>query len=261
MFNAIGMIAVGILIGYIFIKGREFIVRQAKPIVREIGTDIVDITHASIGKSYPTIKKDEPFIWQKFLTGMFSLTSGEKWGTDLVSEFNLRRLFIRIVMISLIVGAIYGYGWYKGKQGQVPVLDMRGKEYHIQLNEHFLHIHKNGTATVEDEDGSILKTIQVKDVPELRRALKPYGFELKPIAVVGYGTSSLDNRSFEGGAGVSILKWYQWHLDSFLTNKGIYLGTSYQLDKIKMENSAIGFGAGKGYRGDNRFILYFRTLF
>jgi len=198
----------------------------------------------------------EKFSGQKLTTGMLKVNNGVLWAKDIASIFNLRKLII----VGVIIGCIYGYGWYIGTQGKPVHFDMRGKEATIQLNEHYLKIEKDGTAKVVDKDGKILKSIKVKDIDGLRQALRPYGFELKPIGVIGGGVGE-KGAAIEGGIGVSFFKWYLNNLEAFITNRGGYLGVSYRLEKIKLENTSIGVGVGKGYKGDNRVIIYGRVRF
>ena len=203
-----------------------------------------------------TTQTKEHFDTTKFKEGLFNVKDKVGWAKDFVSEFNLRKIIIRLTIISIIVGVIYGYGWYQGRLNTPVKFDLRGQEAHIQLNDHYLHILENGTAQVEDKHGAILKEIAVKDIPELRRALKPYGFQFKPIGIIGYGVST-EKKGFEGGAGISFLKYWKWQIETFLTQYGIYLGSSYQITN----NSGLGIGAGKGYDGDNRIIIYYRWRF
>jgi len=204
----------------------------------------------------------ELFQWKKFRNGMFSLVSGVDWAKDIASLFNLRKLLI----YAIIIVGIFGYGWWKGNQGQPAVVDIGyGKEVKIELlNDTFLHITKNGTMHIEDKTGKILKEIKVSDLPNLQKALSPVGFQLKPIVVVGAGYGSVDGGAIEGGAGVSFFRFWKGRLDAFATNKGVYLGASYKLEILNMENSAIGIAGGKGYEdfpNDNRVIIYWRTEF
>lgn len=223
------MILSGLVGGYLLIKIRQKIVNQTKETV------------------------EEKFQLPKFLNGMTNITSSVGWAKDIASIFNLRKLII----IGVIIGVIFGYGYYKGRLGKEVHFDMRGKEALIQLNDHYLKIEKDGTAKVVDKDGKILKTIKVKDIDALRKALRPYGLILEPIVVAG-GSLGETGAGIEGGAGISWFKWYKNKLDAFLTTKGIYpLGVSYSIT----DNSGIGLGAGIGYKGDKRVILYYRWRF
>jgi hypothetical protein len=203
------------------------------------------------------IKKEEPVNITKLRTGMLSLANPVLWLKDLAGLLNIRKLII----YALIIGGIYGYGYIKGVKGKPVHFDMRGKEATIKLNEHFLHILPDGTAQVEDKDGKVLKKIAVKDIPELKKALMPIGFQLKPFVLGGYGITQ-GTSGFEGGVGISWFKLWRANLDSFLTNRAIYpIGVSYKLDQIKMPNSAIGLGGGIGYDNSIRTILYFKVNF
>ena len=205
-------------------------------------------------EALPEVK--EAFSLNKFTKGLLNVSNPVMWSKDIASIFSLRKLII----IGVIIGVIYGYGYFKGVQNKPVVFDMRGKEATIKLNEHYLKIEKNGTAKVVDKDGRILKTIKVSDIPGLERALRPYGFELSPIAVAGAGIGE-SGAGIEGGVGVSFFKWYMNNLDAFLTNRGAYIGVSYRLEKFKLNNTSIGVAVGKGYSGDNRVMIYGRIKF
>lgn len=214
----------------IFTKGREVIIGRAKNRV--------------FGNGFDT---------KKALTGFFSLFNPILWVKDIISLINLRKLIIFGVIFSMV------YWW--GMQGKPITMDIGyGKEAYIRLNGNFLHIDKKGLVYLEDKNGTKLKQISVKDIPALRRKLAPIGIEFKPIAVLGYGFGDRQH-GFEGGVGLSLIRYWQWRLETFVTQRGIYVGTSYKLTKYKMENSAIGMGVGKGWRGDNRIMLYFRMEF
>jgi len=208
-----------------------------------------------INKVKDTVKENtEVFDWQKFMK-IFDIGNKVEWAKDISSLFNLRKLTI----YALIIGAIFGYGYFKGR-GDTPIqtnLDY-DKEFVMNLNGEYLHKPKysNDIYVKETGTGKILKHIKAKDLPLLKEKLKPVGFILEPIGVMGGGLG-LDGGAFEAGAGISFLKYWKWKLDSFLTQKGIYAGTSYRIT----DNSGIGIGAGKGYKGDSRAILYYNFKF
>jgi hypothetical protein len=223
------MILSGIIGGYLFIKIRQRIINQTKNVA------------------------EEKFQLSKFLGGMTNIISPVGWAKDIYSIFNLRKLII----VGVIIGVIFGYGYYKGQLGKPVVIDWRGKEEFVKLNEHYLHIQKDGSMQVLDKDKkTVLKEIKVKDLDSLRKYLRPYGLILEPIFVAGGGIGEKGG-SMEAGAGASVLKWFKWKLDGFLTQKGVYIGTSYQIT----DNSGAGLGIGKGYKGDNRVILYYKWRF
>lgn len=222
MLKDILMIASGLLGGYLFVIIKQKITSQSKNVITE------------------------KFNTSKFISGMANLTSSVGWAKDIASLFNLRK----IIIYGIIIGTIFGYGWYRGRLGKEIIFDLKGKEAIIELNEHFLKIEKDGTANVVDKDGKILKKIRVKDIDGLRQALRPYGFHIKPFVTAG---GSIGNKAgFEGGAGIDFFKWFKSNANAFLTNRGIYLGIGYQIT----DNFDILMGAGKGYReGDTRIYI------
>jgi hypothetical protein len=224
------MILSGLIGGYLFIKIRQKVINQTKEVV------------------------EEKFNLPKFTSGMLNVTSPVGWAKDIASLFNLRKLII----IGVIIGVIFGYGYWRGLQGKPVSIDLGyGKEAQIKLDGSYLHIYKDGSVYVEDDKGNKIKQIQVKDIEGLKRKLRPYGFKLEPIVVAG-GSIGQTGVGFEGGAGLSWFKYFKWNLDSFITMKGLYpLGASYQIT----DNSGIGLGAGLGFKGDKRVILYYKWKF
>ena len=171
--------------------------------------------------------------------------------------------FRKLIIYITILSCIFGYGFWKG-QGNKPVkLNLRyGQEYTWRLNGEYLHLNKNGTLTVENKKGRIIKKLSVKDVPELNKKLSPYGLQLRPIAVGGITVGESGKVVGEVGAGVSIFRAWKAELDAFLTNRGIYLGTSYNVT----ENFGTGVGVGKGWRSlddpkEIRAIIYGKWKF
>jgi hypothetical protein len=198
----------------------------------------------------------EKFNWKKFKK-VFSFFDPVEWIKSLkeMGLLDLRKLAV----YGLAATCIYAYGQYKGAQGK-PVefnLDYE-KEFHLKLDGHYLHKPSNSTnMEVVDEKGKVLKTVTVQDIPELQKKLKPIGFEFTPIGVIGAGTGNSGTK-LEAGAGIRFLKYWQWRAEGFLTNKGVYVGTSYKLSKWKkLQNSSVGIAAGKGYKGDNRALFYY----
>jgi hypothetical protein len=244
--NIIIWIVLGIIGGYIFTKLQSKVIEKWKAKIKQEVPLVEDIEN-----------KIESFNWKKLWTGIVSLKNPTLWAKEFSWLFNLRKL----VIVGVIIGVIYGVGYFKGVSGKPVFFNMQGKTALIKLNEHYLRIDKDGSAHVLDKDmKTILKDIKVKDIPGLRESLRPFGFECKPIGVIGVGVGE-SGKSFEGGLGLSFFKYWQWRLETFLTNKGGYLGTSYKLDKLKLDNSSIGLGIGKGFKGDNRVIVYYRWAF
>ncbi len=258
------MILSGIIGGTVFVLLRNKFIKGVKKEVQKILPEedkqkIKELYEKGIfpEKLYKEVcttpEPTECFNKEKLITGLTKINNATLWAKDITSIFNLRKLII----IGVIVGVIFGYGYYKGKLGKEVHFDLRGKEAIIQLNEHYLKIEKNGTANVIDKDGKVLKQIKVKDIPGLREALRPYGFKIEPILALGLGTGQSGN-SFEAGIGASWFKWFNWRIDSILTNKGIYpVGVTYKIT----ENSGIGISGGYGYKGDQRVILKYTVKF
>lgn len=268
MINFIVGLLTMLLVAFLFTKIRGLILKRTKKnLLEKVSLSIAKETlpaqvralnlseglNASVGKSF---KKDgtEVFTWKKFFTGFGGLLNPIGWAKDVVGLLNVRKLLIYLV----ILASIFAYGYFRGR-GNTPIkIDLDyAKEFRMKLNGHYLVKEKySQDLTIRDKDDNIIKNIRAKDFPLLAKELKPVGFILEPIAIVGYGAGA-EGSGFEGGAGVSFVKYWKWKLDGFLTQKGIYLGTSYQIT----DNSGVGIGAGKGYKGDNRIILYGRVKF
>lgn len=195
----------------------------------------------------------ESFSWAKVLKGMFSLLDPVEWSQT------FRELGItdarKWIIVAMILGCLYGWGYMKGVENRPVHFDMRGSDAMIALNEHYLHVLPDGSAQVEDEHGNVLKSIRVKDIPALRKALLPVGFDFKPFFTAGLGVGSGNNKNsgagLEAGVGSSIFKFYKWHLDTWLSNKGVYLGADYKLT----DNFGVISGVGQGYEGEKRIYL------
>ena len=86
--------------------------------------------------------------------------------------------------------------------------------------------------------------------------MSPVGFQLQPIFVGGIGIGDKGVKE-EIGAGVSVLRYWKMQLEAFLTNRGVYAGTSYSVT----DNAGIGLAGGMGYKGDQRIIFYGRFNF
>ena len=207
-------------------------------------------------KEYDTkLNPVEPWNLKKFIHGMLSITDGASWGKDIHSIFNIRK----IIIILLIAGAVYGWGYIKGVQGKPVHVELGGKEAVVELSEDlFLHILPDGTLHTQDKSGKTISKIKVKDIPALEKALKPIGFDVKPFFVAGGSLGTEKLKYPELGIGTSIYKFYRAHLDAWLTQIGVYVGADYALTP----NSGIIGGVGKGYKeGDTRVFLGYKWNF
>lgn len=197
----------------------------------------------------------EGFDSQKLKHGLLSITDPVLWWKEVIPFFNARKLIIYTV----IIGAIFGYGWWKGQGGRPVVLS--GESFIMQVDHHYLHWDKAEQSlhlqvSPDPKDPSYIKVISVKDIPGLYQQLKPYGFRLKPFAVAG-GSLGEKKTGFEGGLGVDVFHWYKWSLNAFLTNLGGYVGTGYKI----WNNFDVMLGVGKGYSGDNRVGIFGKWYF
>lgn len=236
MIKDIILIASGLLVAIIFTYVRGKIINSTKSVV------------------------EEKFQLSKFLGGMTNVISPVGWAKDIASLLNLRKL----ISYTVIIAILCGYSYFKGQQGKPVNFNLNyEKEFTLQLDGQKLHKPKNSNQLeILDEKGNRIKIISVKDISELQKKLRPYGFQLKPIAIAGLGIGT-QNIKPEFGAGVSYLKYFKYNAEVFLTNVGIYpLAVSYTLDKLGEGNTAIGIGVGKGWKqGDTRIIGYFRWKF
>lgn len=206
-----------------------------------------------LSDNIPAIKKiEEEFNSSKLKDGLLALNNKVLWGKTTTQEYSLRTWIARIPIILIIVGAIYGYGVWKGKQGIQPILNLAGKEEWISLNEHFLHIKRDGSLDVVAGDKkTVLKKITIKDVSNLKNQLKPFGFRHDVVGVLGLGIG-LSGNKLEAGAGLAWFKYHNWRTDISITNRAIYpVGISYKVT----ENSAFGISYGFGYKKDNRILI------
>jgi len=197
----------------------------------------------------------EKFESKKFWKGFLGLCDPVGWSKDIVGILNIRKLIIyTIILISVAV-----YFYIQGRSTKPVMIDIGcGKEAIIEINEEGdqLYIDKSGYVWIRNKEGKVLKQINAKDIQGLKAKLSPIGFQLVPIGIMGAGVGE-SGAGFEVGGGISFFRYWKMELETFLTNRGIYLGTSYQIT----DNSGIGLGVGKGYIGDNRIILYYRWRF
>jgi hypothetical protein len=195
---------------------------------------------------------------EKLKHGLFNILDPVLWMKEICSWINLRK----IIIILLIAGSVYGWGYIKGVQGKPVHFDVQGKEAFIRLNGTTLHIKADGTAEIIDtKTGKKIKDINVHDVKDLDKLVTPLGFQLKPIGVLGVGYGG-GKSSAEGGVGISWYHAWMANLESFITNKAIYpIGISYRLNQLKMPNSSVGIAGGLGYDKSQRVLFYYRWQF
>jgi len=201
--------------------------------------------NCSIGKKY---KKNgrEPWSWSKFRNGFFALRDGEGWGKDITSIFNVRKFII----YALILGLIFGYGYWKGIGNKPIILGYRDFITYIERNgeQHKIEV-KKGMLYFDD------KRVKVSDVPQL----KPYGIKIKPKFFAGIGVSG-----GEVGLGAELAHYFRFNLDVFGTQKAVYAGISYDIEWAEwIRNSSTGIAIGKAWQNpeDTRILWYWSIKF
>jgi hypothetical protein len=268
MKNTILLLLGGLISGIIIVYLKNFISKKFKKEVSTLlpehfSTAIDNIT-SDIKKVEDKIKSSsivEEFSGKKLLTGMTKVNSLTLWAKEFSWIFNLRKLII----VGVILGVIFGYGWYKGKTEHPATINLDyGKEIIAPLNkEHnlWLHITKDGSVHVQDNQNDKIAhnsyVIKVKDIPELAKELRPYGLDLEPFVTAG-GSVGTTPAQVEAGIGIQLAHWYKMNFSPFITNVGLYpLGLGYRIT----ENSDILLGYGIGYSGDTRYYLGMKFKF
>jgi hypothetical protein len=185
----------------------------------------------------------------------------QKLGYDL-QPMKLFTHFIKTCIILLIIaGCIFGYGYWRGKiNNPVQLAISEEVEFTIPVPNSDLALyhpkHSSELQWINTITGKVVGKVKVKDIPELKKLLKPYGFHLKPFVTVG-GSLGEKKTGFEAGAGIDFFKYFRWNANAFITNLGAYLGAGYQIT----DNFDIMLGAGKGWKGDNRVGIFGKFKF
>ena len=197
----------------------------------------------------------EFFNGKKLAIGLFNILDPVAWAKDLVGLLNVRKL----VIYGIILASFAGFFYNKGKADTPIRMNLEyTRKFELPLNGETLLKPKNSNDVyiVDTKTGKVLKHLRAKDFPQLREKLKVFEFKLRPIFVGGIGIGELGVEG-EVGAGVSFFRWMRIQTEAFLTMRGIYAGVSYNIT----DNSGVGLGAGRGFKGDDRVMLYYRTNF
>lgn len=203
----------------------------------------------------------EKFSFKKLFEG-FSLFNPIAWSKRLVSAF------WNIVIYGIIISIIFVYGYTIGNQNLPIKVELGyGREAVVNLgNKEYLWIQKSGEVCVIDNanplKAKVLRIIKVKDLGALKNKLSPIGVQFVPIGVVGYGMGIKGDGGIEAGVGVSFFRYFRGSVEAFLTQKGVYVGTSYRLDKINMTNTSIGIAVGTSYKDfmENYRIMIYASI-
>ena len=215
--------------------------------------------------SLPSGTVPEKFNLGKFSIGFFSMFNVTLWAKDLISLFNIRKL----VVYALIIGGIFIYGYTKGNQNLPIQVDLGyGHEAVIALGDGtYMHITKTGEVDIIDNKNpakaKILRVIKTKDLGGLQSKLSAFGIQFNPIAVAGYGIGLKGDGGLEAGVGVSIFRYWRGSVEAFATQKGLYVGTSYRLDRLHLDNTSIGIAYGRSYSDwqEGRIMIYGKVNF
>lgn len=189
---------------------------------------------------------DERFSTRKFLRGLnpFNLVAWAKWVV-----FTFRALIIT----GLVVGLIFGIGYWKGKRNAPVQVDMadtliilqdaEGKEHELRIEQ--------GTMTF---DG---RTVKVGDIP----SLKPYGIELHPKAIAGIVSTGKPT----AGVGLEFAHFYRFNAELLALYQFLGIGISYDLKldgPIKIDNSSLGIGIGRDFEeNESAVVIYYGIEF
>lgn len=204
--------------------------------------------------------------------------SWNKWGLGAWCQTWIRMGLLDpkgIVTIVIICSLIAGIFYWKGiKNTPVEIgndLIAYDKEFTLRLDKVELSKLEN-PALKKPKNSRLLyyydwrndtlgNPIKVEDIEELRKKLKPYGWESKLIGVMGIG-ASLSDVSAEAGIGYRYVKLWQIRGEMVVTNKGIYpLSVSFKPDWV-LSNTSVGVSGGKAWEdGSGRVMVGINTEF
>lgn len=189
---------------------------------------------------------EEKFSTRKFVRGLspFNVVS---WAKSTVH-------FIRfLIFTGIIVGLIFGVGYWKGKLNAPVQVDMadtliiledaEGKRHELKI--------KDGTMTFDK------RVVKVGDIP----SLKPYGIELHPKAIAGIVSTGKPT----AGVGLEFAHFYRFNTELLALYQFLGIGVSYDLrldGPIKIDNSSLGIGIGRDFEeNENAVVIYYGIEF
>jgi hypothetical protein len=244
MLNFIYGLVAMILVVIVFSKIRSWIVKKS---IKQLRTST-----ASIGRSFPIseYQSGDRFDIKKFLGSVFNIFDLKLWAKSIT-------FFVRyFIIISLIAGGVFGYGYWQGQQGKPVFVNLdyeEAVEIKVPGTDLRLFKPKNSNELYWIDSKGNKTNVKLADLPSLQKALKPYGLIFEPYAITGLGVG--DTVDWESGAGAYVLKYYAWRLGGHLTNYGIYVGTGYKLSGIGLDNTALNISYGRGWSGESRFLI------
>lgn len=200
-------------------------------------------------------KNVERFDFKKFLCGLIDIFNPTLWAKEFSWLLNLRKA----ILIGTIFSICMAFSYWKGKVNTpitvVGFEQMVGKIIDINHNSNkAIRVESDGTISnlTKQPDGTYKfeSKITLQDSEELAKAFKPYGWRLKPCAVVGF--SSGGKASFEAGVGLEVFKFWNWKiLLPILTNKGYSGGLGYSLEKFGLKNTSVVVDVGQNWKSTN----------
>ncbi|MFH0806095.1 MAG: hypothetical protein V1901_04420 [Patescibacteria group bacterium] len=236
----------GLFAGLIIWKLKDFVFKKVKDKVKEIGNDKT-FEYSDNIINLNNIK--EKFNIEKLLTGIFSVVRSDLWGKTLNQELSIRTWMIRLAIVTVVIGTIYGYGVWKGKKSQPMNFRFNYEErISFEIPEDAKIFDKPANSAIAywvKKDGT-KQVVKVGDGEYISKKMKPYGFILQPYASLGVAMTNKGMKQ-DLGLGVNLIKYYKWLGGAWLSNNGIWTGVDYKITN----NFALGGGVGKGYKGDN----------
>lgn len=191
-------------------------------------------------------RERESFSLRKFISG-FDLFNLVSWAKALVYTFRA------LIIIGIVIGLIFGVGYWKGKRNAPVKVDMADTLIILKGADgerHELKI-KDGTMTFDD------RVVKVGDIP----SLKPYGIELHPKAIAGIVSTGKPT----AGVGLEFAHFYRFNAELLALYQFLGVGVSYDLrldGPIRIDNSSLGIGIGRDFEeNESAVVIYYGIAF
>jgi len=175
-----------------------------------------------------------------------------------------KAIITKLIIYGMIGGLLAGYFYWKGLKQVAPTIDVGYQdELLIKAPPNFAYLDKLALYKPENslkwqwlnsETKKKYADVTVGDIPTSAQ-LRPYGFCSNWI--IGTGIASGTN--YIGGEAFGGYRWarlWNWRTEVFASDKGVYVGCSYKIRGFMLKNTYTGIACGKGYKGDNRGMLY-----
>jgi len=188
---------------------------------------------------------DEKFDWKKFINGF-----------NLINPVNFakvaRDIFYTLVILAIIIGGIYGYGYWKGKKSQPIVINnMEDRTITVKDSnnvEHKIDIIKG--AITFDGQKVIVGDLKVKP---------PFGWQLRP------GIAVVTRQHLDICTALSLAYVNKFEVDVLGNKDFIGGGISYKITTTKpfqISNTSLGAGLLFDFQTLERsYLLYAKVSF